>query len=268
MVGANRHRVALLSSASPSANPASKGRGRPPSCHSTPAAFAAALFDQQSDEHRIADWGGDELFTRMPRPRVVDDAPAPRFRPSLRARRPARRARRGPAPSAPPRSPAAEPPRAHGRGRRRPARGRRARRVRRAATRSLACRATRAGRRPTPAPSRSSDGRARPSGSAATQRHHRPTRTPRRGRCRSSRAERRRPPPHAGRVGRRAPERIVAWAFVLGLLLILDRDLHRRRRDACERPPGDAALAPPRRPAPACAPVRALALSLERRPTF
>ena len=44
---------------------------------------AAALFDQQSEEHRIADWGGDELFTRMPRPRRVDDAPAPRFRPSL-----------------------------------------------------------------------------------------------------------------------------------------------------------------------------------------
>ena len=45
--------------------------------------LAAGLFDQQSEEHRIADWGGDELFTRMPRPRRVDDAPAPRFRPSL-----------------------------------------------------------------------------------------------------------------------------------------------------------------------------------------
>ena len=45
--------------------------------------LAAALFDQQSEEHRIADWGGDELFTRMPRPPRVDDAPAPRFRPSL-----------------------------------------------------------------------------------------------------------------------------------------------------------------------------------------
>jgi hypothetical protein len=43
----------------------------------------AALFDQFEDERRIADWGGDELFTRMPRPRPVDDAPAPRFRPSL-----------------------------------------------------------------------------------------------------------------------------------------------------------------------------------------
>ena len=43
----------------------------------------AGLFDQFEDEHRIADWGGDELFTRMPRRRPVDDAPAPRFRPSL-----------------------------------------------------------------------------------------------------------------------------------------------------------------------------------------
>jgi hypothetical protein len=41
----------------------------------------AALYDQFEDEHRVADWGGDELFTRMPRPRAVDDAPAPRFRP-------------------------------------------------------------------------------------------------------------------------------------------------------------------------------------------
>jgi hypothetical protein len=42
----------------------------------------AGLYDQQN-ENRIPDWGGDELFTRMPRPRAVDDAPAPRFRPSL-----------------------------------------------------------------------------------------------------------------------------------------------------------------------------------------
>lgn len=45
--------------------------------------YAAAPFDQQSEEHRIADWGGDELFTRMPRPRPVDDAPPPRFRPAV-----------------------------------------------------------------------------------------------------------------------------------------------------------------------------------------
>jgi len=42
----------------------------------------AGLYDQQN-ENRIADWGGDELFTRMPSPPAVDDAPAPRFRPSL-----------------------------------------------------------------------------------------------------------------------------------------------------------------------------------------
>src|SRR5215207_6694016 len=42
----------------------------------------AGLYDQQN-ENRIPDWGGDELFTRMPSPRAVDDAPAPRFRPSL-----------------------------------------------------------------------------------------------------------------------------------------------------------------------------------------
>ena len=42
----------------------------------------AGLYDQQN-ENRIADWGGDELFTRMPSRPVVDDAPAPRFRPSL-----------------------------------------------------------------------------------------------------------------------------------------------------------------------------------------
>ncbi len=47
--------------------------------------FAAALYDQFEDEHPVADWGGDELFTRMPRPRAVDDAPAPRFRPSSAA---------------------------------------------------------------------------------------------------------------------------------------------------------------------------------------
>jgi hypothetical protein len=40
------------------------------------------LYDQQN-ENRIPDWGGDELFTRMPSRPAVDDAPAPRFRPSL-----------------------------------------------------------------------------------------------------------------------------------------------------------------------------------------
>jgi hypothetical protein len=42
----------------------------------------AGLYDQQN-ENRIPDWGGDELFTRMPSRPAVDNAPAPRFRPSL-----------------------------------------------------------------------------------------------------------------------------------------------------------------------------------------
>jgi hypothetical protein len=49
-----------------------------------------ALYDQFEDDHPVADWGGDDLFTRMPRPRAVDDAPAPRFRPYLAAAEPTR----------------------------------------------------------------------------------------------------------------------------------------------------------------------------------
>ena len=66
------------------------------------------LYDQQN-ENRIADWGGDELFTRMPRPRVVDDAPAPRFRPSLVLVDPPAEPAPAPAPAPAP-VPAAEPP--------------------------------------------------------------------------------------------------------------------------------------------------------------
>ena len=77
--------------------------------------FASALFDQQSEEHRIADWGGDDLFTRMPRPRSrrrqaraavppLADRPRPaRGAPPHRARRRVDRRER-PAPS-PPRTP-------------------------------------------------------------------------------------------------------------------------------------------------------------------
>ena len=42
----------------------------------------AGLYDQQN-ENRIPDWGGDQLFTRMPTRPKVDDAPAPRYRPAL-----------------------------------------------------------------------------------------------------------------------------------------------------------------------------------------
>jgi hypothetical protein len=47
------------------------------------ASRATVLYDQFEDEAQVADWGVDDLFTRMPRPRAVDDAPPPRFRPSL-----------------------------------------------------------------------------------------------------------------------------------------------------------------------------------------
>jgi hypothetical protein len=47
--------------------------------------FAAALYDQFEEDHPVADWGGDELFTRMPQPPALDTAPAPRFRPSQAA---------------------------------------------------------------------------------------------------------------------------------------------------------------------------------------
>src|SRR5829696_7709922 len=42
----------------------------------------AGLYDQQN-ENRIPDWGGDQLFTRMPSRPKVDDAPPPRYRPAL-----------------------------------------------------------------------------------------------------------------------------------------------------------------------------------------
>ena len=41
--------------------------------------FTAPPYDQFEDSDHVSDWGGDDLFTRMPRPRAVDDAPPPRF---------------------------------------------------------------------------------------------------------------------------------------------------------------------------------------------
>jgi hypothetical protein len=38
---------------------------------------AAVIYDQFEDDQRLADWGADELFTRMPRPRLVDDGRTP-----------------------------------------------------------------------------------------------------------------------------------------------------------------------------------------------
>ena len=43
------------------------------------ASRAAAVFYDQSEERAVVDWGGDELFTRMPRPRAVDTGPPPRY---------------------------------------------------------------------------------------------------------------------------------------------------------------------------------------------
>jgi hypothetical protein len=56
--------------------------------------FAAVLYDQFEHEDRVADWGGDDLFTRMPSRPPVDDAPAPRFRRSLTLVEPAEERRR------------------------------------------------------------------------------------------------------------------------------------------------------------------------------
>jgi hypothetical protein len=189
----------------------------------------AGLYDQQN-ENRIPDWGGDELFTRMPSPPAVDDAPAPRFRPSLvvvdgrqdRARIPAGeegsgprdRRRGGPADEAmreradrlgialvesgqpPALEPAEESPRA-------------------AAARQWEAEhasSDRAGALEPP-PERAPNGRrttlitGRPEGaprplSLVPPERRRPRRTP------------------AEWIGS-SPERIVAWAFLLGLLLIL-----------------------------------------------
>jgi hypothetical protein len=205
----------------------------------------AALYDQFEDEHQVADWGGDELFTRMPRPRAVDDAPPPRFKRAV-AEEPA------------PRRPlalveASDDPRLApaGAGRSAP----RERRPSRGGERSSAAREhrpSRGGERSSTAPERRRTGeqamreRAERLGLSVVEPPREPThrfdesgalieRAPA-GRpsklitghptgpprpLPTVRGERRRPPrTPAEWIGPR-PERIVAWAFVLGLLLIL-----------------------------------------------
>jgi hypothetical protein len=182
----------------------------------------AGLFDQFEDEHPIADWGGDELFTRMPRPRPVDDAPAPRFRPSLVV------SDAPPAPAAKPRAPrplALVPPE-HGT---EPAPARRFARTGDEAMRERAERLGLSVVEPPhgfdePAPTHRFD----ESGSLIEpepgERRTKvitghPGEIPRP--LRAVRSERRRPSrTPAEWVGAR-PERIVGWAFALGLLLIL-----------------------------------------------
>jgi hypothetical protein len=180
----------------------------------------AGLFDQFEDEHRIADWGGDELFTRMPRPRPVDDAPAPRFRPSL--------VRSEAAPEPARRLTLVEPAERH-------EESVSARRWRRTGDEAMRERAERLGLSVVEPSHRFDE-------PAATEPSHRfdetgamvdpepagrPTKviTGRPGEAPRPlpvvRSERRRPPrTPAEWVGPR-PERIVGWAFALGLLLIL-----------------------------------------------
>src|SRR5688572_3366141 len=158
------------------------------------ASRAAALYDQFEDEQQVADWGGDELFTRMPRPRAVDDAPPPRFRPEA------------PDSAAPATersltlvAPADD----------RPSRGT-------AGEEAMLARAERLGislvepdpRRDGATGRRSKlitghpDGAPRPLPMVRADRHRRPSQTP------------------ADWIGPR-PERLVGWAFALGLVLIL-----------------------------------------------
>jgi len=178
--------------------------------------FVAALYDQDEDQ-RTPDWGGDELFTRMPRRRAVDTAPPPRFRPALALVDAPPERRRGPrdADPAPVRPGAA----------------------------SMRERAERLGLavvderpfapepRPEPAREHPLDAVVRQwdgslADAAATAPPARPTRliTGRPGgvphAARSSADRRRAVRSHAEWVGLR-PERIVGWAFALGLLLIL-----------------------------------------------
>ncbi len=173
----------------------------------------AGLFDQFEDEHRIADWGGDELFTRMPRPRPVDDAPAPRFRPSLvvseRASEPA-------APEPPRRQLALVEPRGDDRTGREPL-------ARRSGEQAMRERAERLGLSVVEPTHRFDESGAliepEPVGRPTKVITGRPGEAPRP--LPTVRTERRRPPrTPAEWIGPR-PERIVGWAFALGLLLIL-----------------------------------------------
>jgi hypothetical protein len=183
--------------------------------------FAAALYDQFEEEHRVADWGGDELFTRMPRPRAVDDAPPPRFRRSQPA------AER---PLALVDSPAERRGAPDGEGRSEP-RERRApsaeQTMRERAERLSLAVVADAPAAPAPAADpRAADPAAPPAAAPPAGRPTklitgRPDGTPRLPAEFTSSVERRRPArTPAEWVGAR-PERIVAWAFALGLLLIL-----------------------------------------------
>ena len=147
---------------------------------------AAAVFYDQSEERAVVDWGGDELFTRMPRPRAVDTAPPPRYSPP----RPADPAAERRLVLVEPHSVSPAP----------------------AATPDAAVQSIPAGWAPV---ERTASGRRTTVITGHPEDRHAPRPRPRPV---ASRPRRRRSP--AEWVGPR-PERIVAWAFVLGLLLIL-----------------------------------------------
>ena len=190
------------------------------------------LYDQQN-ENRIPDWGGDELFTRMPSRPTVDDAPAPRFQPSLvlvdtpeePAREPAgddeTGAARPPCCAGRPRRPCTSAPSGSGcpsSSRRGDARASRPR----ASGRTAGISRTRVGAR-----ARVSRRERAPNGRRTTVITGRPDGAPQP--LSLVPAERRRPSrTPAEWIGAR-PERIVAWAFVLGLAAHPHRDLDRRR---------------------------------------
>jgi hypothetical protein len=164
----------------------------------------AAFYDHENEPRRhVADWGGDELFTRTPRRRTIHSGPPPRFR--------------RPAPIDPIHRPGSEStgrfrvdgddrghdgspeglgPVGDGRSDGTIERDPQQRTARFARTESGATANTPPGRRTVVIAGRP-DGVPRP-----------------------PRDRRRRPRTVAERVGPR-PERIVAWAFALGLLLIL-----------------------------------------------
>jgi hypothetical protein len=218
--GPTRHRIALATSASRRLIPQAIQRTTV-FMPEQPSRFDVALYDQDED-HRIPDWGGDQLFTRMPSRPAVDDAPPPRFRPSLALVDPPVERRRRPRnaeSSLPGDSEDFD-----------------------AAMASIVARAERLGlsvvaERPLAPPPEGDDDRSRasaeapatvrpwggssdaePAGRATRVITGRPDGAPRPMRYAPERRRTARTPSEW--VGLR-PERIVAWAFVLGLLLIL-----------------------------------------------
>ena len=211
------------------------------------------LYDQFEDQHPVADWGGDELFNRMPRPRAVDDAPPPRYGttgPRLalvepladaprsgaadavdRDRRPARgvapgAARRGPAAGGDGATPgAARRGQAAGADGATPGAPRRGATAMPAGEQPMHARAERLGLAVAePAPTQRWEASGAPTAPAPRGRRTtiitgNPDRAPRP--LATVRAERRRPVRTPAEWVGAKPERIVAWAFVLGLLLIM-----------------------------------------------